>query len=70
MSTNYEAPHYAVFSNLPLLHTSLWSKCSPQQFILKVFFSLHSSSTVTDQVLHSYKATAKIIVLYIFNLNF
>jgi hypothetical protein len=53
----YEAPHYAVSSNLPSLQLS----SAPFSYTL----SLCSSLNVRDKISHLQKATGKIIVLYV-----
>jgi hypothetical protein len=63
-STSYEAPHYAVSSNLPPLISLL----GPNILLSTLFsntLSLCSSLNVRDQVSHPYRTTGKIIVLYI-----
>jgi len=45
--TNYEAPHYTIFSNLLPLPPFLGPKYS-QHFVLKGPFNLISSLSVTD----------------------
>jgi hypothetical protein len=62
-STNYEAPHYAVPSNLPSL-PFLRSKYPPQHHVVKPD-SLCFSLNVRDQVSHPYRTTKNIIVLYL-----
>jgi hypothetical protein len=49
----YEAPHYAVFSNISL--RTLFSNT----------LSMCTSLNVRDQVSHPYRTTGKIIILYI-----
>jgi hypothetical protein len=61
-SSNYGAPHYAIFpqspATLPVLGPNI---------LLSTLFSgnLRSSINVRDQVSHPYNTTGKIIVLYI-----
>jgi hypothetical protein len=56
--TSYEAPHYAVFSNLLSLHLSS----------VEIFSSTPCSQTPSVYAIpvsHPYRTTGKIIVLYI-----
>jgi hypothetical protein len=67
-STNHEALHYALFSSLLLLPSSL------AEYLLKHPVLEHPqhafSLNVRDQVSHPYKTTGKIIVLYILTFFF
>jgi hypothetical protein len=54
--------HHAVFSNLPSLHPPF----SPNILLSPLFSnSLRSSLTDRDKVLHTYRTTSKMLVLYI-----
>jgi hypothetical protein len=60
-STSYEAPRYVVFSTLLSLHLSS----------VQIFSSTPCSSfNIRDQVSHPYRATGKIIVLFILIFKF
>jgi hypothetical protein len=60
-STSYEAPHYAVSSDILLFHLS-----SVQNTLLSTLFlntrSIFASHHVRDKVSHPYKTTRKIIL--------
>jgi hypothetical protein len=56
-SVSYEAPHYAVFSNLP----SLFGPNIPLSALFSNSLSLCSSLNVRDQASHPYRTTGKII---------
>jgi hypothetical protein len=62
---SYGAPHYAVFSSLPSLPSSLLGPnilfFNPFPYTLSL---LGSSLSVSNQVSHAYKATIKIMILY------
>jgi hypothetical protein len=59
-STNYKAPHYAVFSGLLSL-IRLGSKYSPKNFVLKHPQSVYPTSLILrDQVSHPYKTTGSL----------
>jgi hypothetical protein len=56
---SYEAPHYAVFSNLLSPHPT------SDQIFFSDTLSLCSSINIRDQVSHLQRTSGKIIVLYI-----
>jgi len=62
--TSYEAPHYAVFSSL----LPLFPSYSLQHPLLRL--NQYSSLSAGDQVLHPYKITRRIMVLYVLILKF
>jgi hypothetical protein len=68
MSTNFEAPHYAVSSILPLLQPSLI-----EIFFLEPFFrtpSVYALSLMWESKFHAHKTTGIILVLYILTFTY
>jgi hypothetical protein len=63
-NTNYEAPHYAAFTNLLSL-SSLFGPNNPLNNIFSDTLSLCSSLNVRNQISHPYTITGKIIILNI-----